>query len=60
MYFDNIPAVPELSANRKFDSNRLKEMRKRIDSATDGQEESEAVAAECMEDIAEICSGKYL
>lgn len=61
MYFDSIPAVPELSANnsRKFDSNRLKEMRKRIDSATDGKEESEAVALECMEDIAEICSGKY-
>lgn len=57
LYFDSIPPVPEIS-NRIFDSARLKEMRKRIDSATDGDSESEIVAAECMEYIAEISSGK--
>lgn len=33
-------------------------MRKRMDSATDTQEEAESVALECMDDIAEISSGK--
>ncbi|KAI8387377.1 armadillo-type protein [Blakeslea trispora] len=58
-YYDSIPAVPELSANRKYDSARLREMRKRIDNATtddEKQEEAELVALECLEDIAEISS----
>ncbi|CAO0796379.1 unnamed protein product [Mucor circinelloides] len=55
-YFDSIPAVPELGPNRKFDAASLREMRKRMDSATDTQEEAELVALECMEDIAEISS----
>lgn len=58
LYFDSIPAVPELGPNRKFDAVRLREMRKRMDSATDTQEEAESVALECMDDIAEISSGK--
>ncbi|OBZ85194.1 Pumilio domain-containing protein C56F2.08c [Choanephora cucurbitarum] len=58
-YYDSIPAVPELSANRKYDSARLREMRKRIDNAStdeEKQEEAELVALECLEDIAEISS----
>jgi hypothetical protein len=58
IYFDAIPAVPELSPNRKFDAARLRDMRKRMDSAADGVEEAESIALECMEDIAEISSGK--
>lgn len=58
VYFDSIPAVPELSPNRQFDAARLREMRKRADSASKGKEEAEAIAQECMEDIAEISSGK--
>lgn len=58
LYYDSIPAVPELSSNRKFDAVRLREMRKRMDSATDTQEEAELVALECMDDIAEISSGE--
>ncbi|KAI9474155.1 MAG: armadillo-type protein [Benjaminiella poitrasii] len=58
VYFDFIPSVPELSVNRKLlDANRLREMRKRIDSApNDGREEAEAVAVQCMDCIAEISS----
>lgn len=58
VYFDSIPAVPELSANRQFDAPRLRDMRKRADSASKGKEEAEAIAQECMQDIAEISSGK--
>lgn len=58
VYFDSIPSVPELSTNRQFDSTRLREMRKRADSASKGKEEAELIAQECMQDIAEISSGK--
>lgn len=58
VYFDSIPAVPELSANRQFDAVRLRDMRKRADSASKGKDEAEAIAQECMQDIAEISSGK--
>ncbi|KAI9267042.1 armadillo-type protein [Helicostylum pulchrum] len=56
VYFDSIPSVPELSTNRHFDSTRLREMRKRADSANKGKEEAELIAQECMQDIAEISS----
>ena len=60
VYYDSIPAVPELSANRSFDAARLRDMRKRVDGANKGKEEVEAIALECMEDIAEISSGKLV
>lgn len=50
--------MPELSANRQFDAVRLRDMRKRADSASKGKDEAEAIAQECMQDIAEISSGK--
>ncbi|KAI7907837.1 armadillo-type protein [Cokeromyces recurvatus] len=58
VYFDFIPSVPELSVNRKLlDANRLREMRKKIDSApNNGREEAEAIAFQCMDCIAEISS----
>lgn len=49
--------MPELNSNRQFDAARLRDMRKRADSASKGKEEAEAIALECMEDIAEISSG---
>lgn len=52
--------MPELGSNRQFDAARLRDMRKRADSASKGKEEAEAIALECMEDIAEISSGKVV
>lgn len=59
-YHDYIPSVPELGAGRKFDSSRLKEIRKRLDNAEDGAQEAEVIAFECMDEIAEITSGKMM
>ncbi|KAG1469825.1 hypothetical protein G6F56_003035 [Rhizopus delemar] len=56
VYHDSIPAVPELASSRKFDSARLKEIRKRLDNAEDGVQEAEIIAFECMDEIAEITS----
>jgi hypothetical protein len=57
-YYENIPPVPELSNSRKFDSAHLKEIRKRLDNAEDSVQEAEIIAFECMDEIAEITSGK--
>ncbi|KAI8973748.1 hypothetical protein BDF20DRAFT_670992 [Mycotypha africana] len=54
-YYDYIPPLPEQS-RQKSDSIRLRDLRKRIDSATDVVLEAEAVAAECMDDMANICA----
>ncbi|KAI9277775.1 armadillo-type protein [Sporodiniella umbellata] len=56
LYHDSIPPVPELTLSRKFDSARLKEIRKRLDNAEDGAQEAEMIAFECMSEIAEITS----
>lgn len=52
--------MPELCSNRQFDAARLRDMRKRADSASKGKEEAEVIALECMEDIAEISSGNVV
>lgn len=52
--------MPELNSNRQFDAARLRDMRKRADSASKGKEEAEAIALECMDDIAEISSGNIV
>ena len=57
-YFDSIPPVPELGANRKFDAGRLREIRKKLDNATEGTKEVEAIAYDCLDEIAELSSGK--
>ena len=57
-YYENIPPVPELSNSRKFDSDHLKEIRKRLDNDEDSVQEAEIIAFECMDEIAEITSGK--
>ncbi|KAI8140594.1 armadillo-type protein [Fennellomyces sp. T-0311] len=55
-YFDSIPPVPELGVNRKFDASRLREIRKKLDNATRGGKEVEAIAYDCMDEIAELSS----
>ena len=57
-YFDSIPPVPELGVNRKFDASRLREIRKKLDNATRGGKEVEAIAYDCMDEIAELSSGR--
>jgi hypothetical protein len=60
-YFSVIPAVPELNADRKLEPLRLREMRRKLEN--DEQQslvEVESVAAECMEEIVELCSGKLV
>ena len=60
-YQSVIPPVPELGADRKLEPLRLREMRKRLENEKNlSIDEIEAIAAECLEEIAELCSGKLL
>lgn len=59
-YFESIPPVPEFGVNRKFDANRLREIRKKLDAADRATKEVENIAYDCMDEIAELSSGKYL
>lgn len=59
-YYSVIPAVPELNADRKLEPLRLREMRKRLENDEQHSlEDIESVALECMDEIVELCSGKY-
>lgn len=55
-YFDSIPPVPELGANRKFDAGRLRDLRKKLDNAGKHSKEVEQVAHDCLDEIAELSS----
>ncbi|KAI8049796.1 uncharacterized protein B0P05DRAFT_563427 [Gilbertella persicaria] len=56
-YCSVIPPVPELSADRRLEPLRLREMRKRLENdENQSQEEVELIAAECTEEIVELCS----
>lgn len=58
-YQSAIPPVPELGTDRKLEPLRLREMRKRLENEKNlSIDEIEAIAAECMEEIVELCSGK--
>lgn len=59
-YFESIPPVPEYGLQRRHDAAKLREIRKRLDSLTskNDHKEADAIAMECMDEIAEICSGK--
>lgn len=60
-YFSVIPAVPELNGDRKLEPLRLREMRKRLENdEQQSPEEIEGIAHECMEEVVELCSGKYM
>lgn len=53
--------MPELNADRKLEPLRLREMRKRLENDEQHTlEDIESVALECMDEIVELCSGKYI
>ncbi|KAG2181383.1 hypothetical protein INT43_008966 [Umbelopsis isabellina] len=56
-YHPTIPPVSEPNANRKLDVPRLREVRKKLDSAHTSAKEVQAIAEECMDDIVELSSG---
>ncbi|KAI8977307.1 hypothetical protein BDF20DRAFT_874074 [Mycotypha africana] len=58
-YITATPVVPEWTADRKLEPLRLREMRKKLESEEQQPnvlEEVEAIAAECMDEIVELCS----
>ncbi|KAL1919631.1 uncharacterized protein VTP21DRAFT_1562 [Calcarisporiella thermophila] len=55
-YKTSIPSVPPESLSRRVDVTRLKEMRKRLDSAVCSPPEVEDMANECLPEIVELCS----
>ncbi|KAK8861743.1 hypothetical protein IAR55_002566 [Kwoniella newhampshirensis] len=54
-YFTSIPVIGSRST-RRFDSTRLKELRRQLDFGQCGQEEIDAITVELMEDCAELAS----
>lgn len=58
-YFESIPPVPEYGLQRRHDAAKLREIRKKLDSLTskDDCKEADSIALDCMDEIAEICSG---
>ncbi|KAG0175695.1 hypothetical protein DFQ28_006884 [Apophysomyces sp. BC1034] len=54
-YCSVIPSVPELSSDRILEPLRLREMRKRLESGQ-ALQDVESIAAECMDEIVELCS----
>ncbi|KAI8639726.1 armadillo-type protein [Parasitella parasitica] len=57
-YFESIPPVPEYGSQRRLDAAKLRDIRKRLDGLTskDSCKEADAIALDCMDEIAEICS----
>lgn len=58
-YFDSIPPVPEYGTHRRHDATKLREIRKKLDTIT-GTNEADIIAMDCMDELAEICSGKFI
>lgn len=56
-YFESIPPVPEYGLHRRHDASKLREIRKKLDIATD-KVEADTIAMDCLDELAEICSGK--
>ncbi|KAI8390844.1 uncharacterized protein BYT42DRAFT_610120 [Radiomyces spectabilis] len=54
-YASSIPLLPELGADRKVEVLRLREIRRALDN-NQGLDRVEDIAAECMDDIIELCS----
>ncbi|CEH12876.1 RNA-binding protein (contains RRM and Pumilio-like repeats) [Ceraceosorus bombacis] len=53
-YYTTIPLVSEQSASRRFDTSRLRELRKHIESASCTVEQVDAVAADHMDAIVDL------
>ena len=59
VYHSAIPPVPELGPDRKLDPLSLREMRKKLENEESvSLEQAESIASDCMDEIAELCSGK--
>lgn len=56
-YFESIPPVPEYGIHRRHDASRLRDIRKKLDVVTEATE-ADSIALDCMDELAEICSGK--
>ncbi|CAO3599721.1 unnamed protein product [Absidia cylindrospora] len=54
-YADAIPRVPDFGPNRQIDANRLRDIRKKMDTTT-STTVCDNFAKECMPEIAELCS----
>jgi hypothetical protein len=59
-YYPTIPTVVESGAGRKIDPVRLRDFRKRLDGGNVTFKEVEDIAADCMDDIVDLCSGKRM
>ncbi|KAI8081953.1 armadillo-type protein [Gilbertella persicaria] len=57
-YHESIPSVPEFGLKRKHDTVKLREIRKKLDTFTTKEDTkyADAIALDCMNEIAEICS----
>lgn len=56
MYYTNIPLVSEVSSSRRFDTTKLREMRKSIDGGQCSQDDIDAMARDFMDDIVDLSS----
>jgi hypothetical protein len=56
-YFESIPPVPEYGPEKKHDTSKLKDIRKKLDLVSSTVKEADAIALDCLDEIAEICSG---
>lgn len=57
MYYTTIPLVSERSNNRRWDAAKLRELRKRLDTATISVEEIDNVAADFLDgEIVDLAS----
>lgn len=59
-YFRTIPAAPELGQTRRIDTSRLRDIKKRLDTGHISVQELEVLAMECLDELVELCSGKYI
>lgn len=57
-YFESIPPVPERRSDGTIDTSRLRDIRKKLDNANIKTSDIDAIAHECLGQIAELSSGK--
>ncbi|KAM3579631.1 hypothetical protein VKS41_008083 [Umbelopsis sp. WA50703] len=55
-YYSSIPTEFDFANTRKIDPNRLREIRKKLDGGNFTYEDIEQIAAECIDDIVELCT----
>lgn len=55
-YYTSIPLVSEVSSNRRFDTARLRDLRKTIDSGSCSVEDIDSMALEFINDIVDLAS----